>query len=142
MAGYNGTLTGGGAGDISFWPGTTWCTTAFSSTDVSGFATFGFSTQVGGVLPNLWLVGDSVVLHMANGENSILHAEYEIFGLPIDRIGEVGAGTSTFIDNGATINNTYSYFVVAEDYAGNQSAAAAVTALIDIPPRGSVYWQE
>ena len=136
MVAYNGILTGGSAGAIDFYSAAAYCTTVFSAANDSGYATFGLGPKVGGALPNEWVVGDFLIIHMCNGENNIRHAEYEIIGLPLVRLGEVNAGTHSLADWSAKVGQTYTYFVVAEDYAGNQSAPAVGTFIF--PARGTV----
>jgi hypothetical protein len=139
--GYN-SLTAGG---IDFYNQTnvalnTYCSTVFSRANDSGLATFGMGPKVGGSsgpLPDIWLVGDKVTLHLTTGENSLDHAEYEIHGMPIAEIGEVPAGTCQFGDSTAVDFTNYTYFVVAEDYAGNQSPALTGTFDIRLPRSGA-----
>gem|GEM_PF-5089584 len=136
MVGYNGILTGGGAGAIDFYSTALYCATVFSSTDDSGYATFGVAPKAAGAIPNAWIVGDFLVIHMCNGENNIRHAEYEILGFPVQQVGETPAGTAIFADLSSKQGLIYTYFVVAEDHAGNQSEPAFATFVI--PARGTV----
>lgn len=119
-----------------------WLTTRFDTSDTveipdtdgyPGYATFGMSPKVGGALPDSWIVGDHLILHFGLGENSVDFDEYEVYGFAVDYLGSVladGSALYSYLDGTAVFDTNYSYFILAEDYAGNQSLALFQNVLI------------
>lgn len=119
---------------IAFTTDNSYTTTWFNSADSNGYATFGFDVETN---PTQWLVGDALTLHLEAGENAPAHREFIIYGVPLTLLGEVyatGSGMYSFIDPlGGLYGSSFDYFVLAEDFAGNQSIALYGTALVPEP---------
>jgi hypothetical protein len=119
---------------VTFSIDNAYTTTWFNSADSNGYATFGFDVETN---PAQWLVGESLTLHLEAGENAPAHREFIIYGIPLTLLGEVyadGSGTYSFIDPlGGVYGTSYDYFIVAEDFAGNQSVSLYGTALVPEP---------
>lgn len=111
----------------------------YNSTDRLGYADFNFSGINGSAQ---WLVGDAINLHFGNGENNPATRELILKGLltqlsEVGYVPAVGSASYAFLDGTVANLQTYTYFIVAQDFAGNFSFASSVTG-VSIPEPASL----
>ena len=78
-------------------------------------------------------------MHLERGENNPATREYVIYGLAVtdlDSVAATRAANYDFDDTTAKPRSRYTYFVLAEDFAGNFSLPARITGIA--PARGTM----
>jgi len=130
------------AGAVNMWanPFTSdpYLTQAMDQASSNGSAIFDFSLRGN---PTEWLIGDELILHLGSGENAPGHREFIIYGLALDELpltAASGLASYSLTDTAAILGQEYTYFVMAEDFAGNFSLAGVVTGTAIPEPASAV----